>query len=192
MRMRKIILQFGAVILFVCIILISSISWASHGGHRIFVQIEGIDGESVDSNHSGWIEALAFTGGVSHTSSIFSGGGTSERAEFEDVKIFKHLDKATPALYVSSAEGAHIPEVVIEITRPGESSSGDVKYFEIRLTNVIVSRVETSVTEEVQIPIETVILNYGRIEWTYTVMDHTGQPSGTVSGGWDLEQNKRI
>ncbi len=44
-----------------------------------FVKIDGIEGESTDSNHSGWIEALSYKAGVSQKVSVTpsSAGGAS-------------------------------------------------------------------------------------------------------------------
>jgi type VI secretion system secreted protein Hcp len=61
-----------------------------------FVKIDGIEGESTDDMHQGWIEIQSF--GASHSQSISNtassaGGATAERADFHDFAFEKLLDK---------------------------------------------------------------------------------------------------
>ncbi|MCJ7600165.1 MAG: type VI secretion system tube protein Hcp, partial [Desulfobulbaceae bacterium] len=55
-----------------------------------FLKIEGIDGESTDDKHKGWIEVLSYNWGVSQMASASassSGGGTTQRADLQDLSI---------------------------------------------------------------------------------------------------------
>ena len=40
-------------------------------------------------------------------------------------------------------------------------------------------------------PMEEVSLNYGKLKWDYTPIDHTGKKGSTVSRTWNLETNKQ-
>ncbi len=64
-----------------------------------FLKIEGIKGESTDDKHKDWIEILSYSWGVSQMASASastSGGGTSQRADFQDISIVKTLDSSSP------------------------------------------------------------------------------------------------
>jgi len=87
-----------------------------------FIKIDGIDGESTDDKHQGWIEVIRFGTGVKQTVSIIAssaGGATAERAEFHDFMIRKLLDKSSPKLALACAAGTHIDEIVLELCRAG-------------------------------------------------------------------------
>ena len=59
-----------------------------------FLKADGIDGESTDSNHKGWIEVLEYQHGVSQQTvgSTSSGGGRGAgRADFKEFTVFKDV-----------------------------------------------------------------------------------------------------
>ena len=85
-----------------------------------FIKIDGIEGESTDDKHPGWIEILSFGSGhsqnVSKTASS-AGGASAERADFHDFAFEKFLDQATPKLALACASGEHIDTVRVELCR---------------------------------------------------------------------------
>jgi type VI secretion system secreted protein Hcp len=101
-----------------------------------FVKIDGIEGESTDDKHAGWIEVLACDAKVSQrVSSTASsvGGASAERADFSDFSFVKELDKASPKLALACAGGTHINTIIIEFCRSGTDKVtfifGAVVYF---------------------------------------------------------------
>ncbi len=157
-----------------------------------FLQIDGIKGESTDDKHKDWIEVLSYNWGVSQMASASastSGGGTTQRADFQDFSIVKTLDSSSPTLALACAEGRHIKEVRFEMCRAG----GDkVKYMEYIMTHCIVSSVSVGGGGGGE-PTESVTFNYGKIEWNYIKQKRAdGSAGGNVPGGWDLEANKKV
>ena len=158
----------------------------------MFMKIEGIDGESTDDKHKNWIELRSFSWGVSQPASVASstGGRTAGRADFKDFTVTKLLDKSSPNIYLYCANGKHIPRVTIEFCL----ATGDKHTFmKFVMEDVIVSSASPggqSLDEEHR-PLETVTLNYGKIEWEYTPIDHTGKKGAAIKQGWDLETNKQ-
>jgi len=157
-----------------------------------FLKIDGIDGESTDDKHKSWIEVLSYSFGVSQTASSSqssSGGGTTERANFQDLSIVKLLDSSTPKLMLSCAKGEHIKEVKLELCRAG----GDkLLYMEYKLSNGIISSLSNGGGGGGE-PTESVSFNYGKIELTYTKQKRAdGGGGGNVPAGWDLESNKPV
>ena len=158
----------------------------------MFMKIEGIEGESMDDNHKNWIELRSFSWGVSQPASIASstGGLTAGRADFKDFSVTKLLDKASPNIYLYCASGKHIPKVTIEFCLATGEKHPFMKYV---MEDVIISSAAPGgqATDEEVRPLETVALNYGKIEWEYTPVDYTGKKGATVKQGWDLEANKQ-
>src|ERR1700692_969705 len=95
-----------------------------------FVQIDGVPGESLDSNHTTWIEVLSFNLGIPHPVSVTtsSAGGTAERTEHDDFTFTKYMDKASPKLYELCSSGKHISSIVVHLNRAGGDKG---KYMEI-------------------------------------------------------------
>ena len=159
--------------------------------YEIFVQVEGIPGESTDAEHEDWIDAVSYSCGVAlPAGSISSGARVTVTAEHEDFVVVKGLDKASPKLALDCCKAQHIPSVRVELCR----ASGDRETFMVYLMeDVIVSSVRTSgsVLTGEPVPVEEVSFAYGSIEWTYTEFDPvTGKAKGEVSSGWSLTQNK--
>jgi type VI secretion system secreted protein Hcp len=160
-----------------------------------FLKIEGIPGESTDSDHKDWIEVLSFGAGISQpTSAVAStaGGATSGRANFQDLTITKLVDKATPKLALACADGTHIKEITLELYRAGGGSK--VKYMTYKLRNCIVSSWRPNgAGNGGGLPQDDVSFNFGKVEWTYTQQKRSdGAGGGNVATGWDLETNKKV
>lgn len=158
----------------------------------MYMKIEGIDGESTDDKHRKWIELRSFSWGVSQPASIASstGGRTAGRADFQDFTVTKLVDMASPNIYLFCANGRHIPKVTVEFCLATGEKHPFMKYV---MEDVIISAAAPggqSVGDELR-PLETVALNYGKIEWEYTPIDHAGKKGATVKQGWDLEANKQ-
>ena len=158
-----------------------------------FLKIDGVPGESTDDKHKDWIEVLSYSHGVSQQSSgsVSSGGGRSaERCDHQDFSVVKTLDKASPKLNLFCCNGKHIAKIQVELSR----ATGDKqKYMEYVLSDSIVSSVRPGGSSQggEALPLEEVSFNYGKIEWTYTELDHqTGAPKGDISANWDLKTNK--
>ena len=158
-----------------------------------FVKISSIEGESTDSQHSGWIEAVFYGAAMSQTVSSTassSGGASTGRIDFDEFTFTKLLDKASPKLAMACAAGTHIDSIVFELCRAGTEK---VKFMEYKMTNCIISSVNTSGAEGGEFPQESVNIDYGKIEWAYTVQKRQGGgAAGNVAGGWDLQKNCKV
>ncbi len=156
-----------------------------------FIKIDGIEGESTDDKHQGWIEVLLYETGLSQTVSSTassSGGASAERANFKNFYFTKLLDKATPKLALSCAAGTHIDSIVLELCRAGTDK---IKFMEYKFTNCIISGVVTESGSET--PFERVGINFGKIEWSYTKQSRSGgSAAGQIAAGWSLEKNCKV
>ncbi len=157
-----------------------------------FIKIDGIEGESSDDAHEGWIEALYFKTGlnqkISSTASS-AGGASAERASFKDFVFTKQLDKSSPKLALACAAGTHIDNITVEICRAGGEK---VKFMEYRLTNCLISEIVSGGGEKI-FPAETFKINFGKIEWRYIQQKRQGGgAAGSIASGWNLEKNCKI
>jgi type VI secretion system secreted protein Hcp len=157
-----------------------------------FIKIDGIEGESTDDKHPGWIEALYYKTEVKQkisSTASSAGGASAERADFDDFVFTKQFDKASPKLTLACAAGIHIDKIVVELCRAGTDK---VKFMEYKLTNCFISKVTSGGSEKI-FPAETLKVNFGKIEWCYTQQKRqAGGAAGNIACGWNLERNCKI
>ncbi len=109
-----------------------------------FIEIDGIEGESTDDKHTGWIEVIRYGMGVKQTVSTTAssaGGATAERADFDTFVFSKQIDKSSPLLMLACAAGTHINKITVELCRAGADK---IKFMEYKLTDSLISSVLTS------------------------------------------------
>ncbi|HEY7282029.1 MAG TPA: type VI secretion system tube protein Hcp [Actinomycetota bacterium] len=105
-----------------------------------FLKLDGIKGESRDRQHSGEIEILSFSWGMSQTGAQGAGGGGGEgKASVHDISVTKVTDSSTPQLMKSCATGQHIATGQISVRKAGEKP---VEYLKIRMTDILISSLE--------------------------------------------------
>lgn len=157
----------------------------------VYLQIDGIKGESADSDHKDWIECKAVSWEVLQPKSATAstgGGATAERTEHKDIVISKLADLATPLLLQNCSSGKTIKTAKLEFLR-ADGQGERIKYFVIELENVLISSVAPHVHAG-DIMNENLSLKYSRVKWTYTQQKVSGGSGGNTSGGWDLSTNK--
>jgi len=157
----------------------------------VYLQIDGIKGESMDDKHKDWIECTSVNWGVSQPRSATAstgGGHTAERCEHQEVVFTKLADLASPILLQTCSAGKTIPKAKLEFMR-ADGQGERIKYFEIELENVLIGAIKPAV-EEGSIIQEKVGLKFSKIKWKYTQQKVTGGAGGNTSGGWDLATNK--
>lgn len=159
----------------------------------VYLQIDGIKGESTDDKHKDWIECLSVQFGVSQPRSATAstgGGHTAERCEHQDIALSKLADLSTPILLQTCSAGKTIPKAKFEFMR-ADGKGERIKYFEIELENVLIGAVNPTVTEGTILH-ENVGLKFSKIKWKYTQQKVSGGAGGNTAGGWDLATNKVV
>jgi type VI secretion system secreted protein Hcp len=158
----------------------------------VYLQIDGIKGESTDTAHKDWIELTSAEFGVLQPRSATAssaGGHTAERCEHEDIVVTKLTDLSTPLLLEQSSSGKTIPKAKIEFLR-ADGDGKRVVYFTIELENLIIARVHPKVVEG-NIMAESVALKYSQVKWKYVQQKISGGQGGNTAGGWNLSTNAK-
>jgi len=76
-----------------------------------YLQIDGIKGESADSNHIGWIEITSASWGVKQPRSATAstaGGHTAERCEHKSISLHKLADDGPKNEHASHRDGLQV------------------------------------------------------------------------------------
>jgi type VI secretion system secreted protein Hcp len=156
-----------------------------------FIKIDGIQGESTDDRHLGWIEIIVYRSGHSMPISKRTSntqGATLGRVNFDTFTFSKLIDKSSPLLMAACAAGTHIDEITVELFRAGTEK---VKFMAYKFKNSLISSVLTSSGDPNKgFPVELVKINFGKIQWCYTLQNrHGGGALGNIAAAWDLQRN---
>lgn len=157
----------------------------------VYLQIDGIKGESADSAHQGWIEVTSAHWGVTQPKSATAstgGGHTAERCEHRTLSITKMADLASPILMQTCSMGKTIPKAKLEFMR-ADGEGNPVKYYEVELENVLIGNMDQVVTEG-SVLHDSLGLKFSKVKWKYAQQKIGGGAGGNTAGGWDLSCNR--
>lgn len=159
----------------------------------IFMNYEGITGESSDINHKHWIDVDDMAFGVSrritaHTSTRHD--RESANAEINDLTLTRRMDSATPGLFIESCCGKG-RDVVIELTKTGAGSGSDV-FMTYTLQNALISGYEVDAESQGNArPTELLTLSFVDLEVKYTPYDEDGNAMAPIAVGFNTALNER-
>lgn len=159
----------------------------------VYLQIDGIKGESSDDKHHDWIECTSAEWGVLQPRSATAstgGGHTAERVVMDEVTLVKYADLASPILMQTCSMGKTIPKARLDFMR-ADGQSVRIKYFEVELENVLIGHVQAAI-QPGDILAESIGLKFSKIRWKYTQQKIGGGSGGNTAGGWDLAANKIV
>ena len=153
----------------------------------MFIDIEGIPGESKDSVKKGQIDVLAWSWGVSNSGSMGTGGGGGAgKANIQDLSLTKWVDKASCALMLHSCNGKHIPKCTLTVRKAGDKP---VEYIIIVIEDVLVTSVSTGGSGGEDRLTENVTLNFAKVAVEYKEQDKTGKGTKAGNMAWSVEEN---
>ena len=145
-----------------------------------FAKFEGIDGESTDAQHEGWVNFRSFDWGVAQPRGANGQSRRRGAVLVDDVVLVFEYEQAMPKLLDSCLRGQHLPTVEIELT----TTFGGARktYLRYELTNVMVAsyQVNASGDNESEPPTVNLTISFEKIKVTYTKFDAAGGVGGTV------------
>ena len=150
-----------------------------------------IKGESIDTKHKDEIDILSWNWGTKQqgTGHVGTGAGAG-KVVVSDMSITRHLDKASPLLYLACCTGKHFDTVLLTCRKAG--GENQVEYLKITLNGVFVSSVQSGGSDTDDRPSETITLNFAKWKTDYTPQDAKGAGTGVVSAGWDVAKAAKV
>jgi type VI secretion system secreted protein Hcp len=147
----------------------------------MFMEIDDIEGESVDSVHQGHIDVKGWHWGAHQTGSsqLGSGSGTG-KAAVEDLVFESYFEKSTPTLMAMVANGTPFKKATLTVRKAGGQP---LEYIKITMTGGIVSNVTHTLPTGGEVPLVSISLNFAAVDIDYTpqAADGTGQPVVSTS-----------
>lgn len=153
-----------------------------------FLKIDGVEGESTDDKHRGHIEIESWSWGVSNAGSTASGGGGGAgKVSFSDIHFTAPASKASPKLMQSAVLGEHIKSADLFVRKSGGTQ---MDYYIVHLEDVLVSSFSSSGSSG-EVPMESISLNYQKIEFQYMPTKPDGTLDTAIKASWNLATNTR-
>ena len=153
-----------------------------------FIKFDGIKGESADAKHKDEIDVESWSWGETHAGAGPSGsGGGAGKVSMQDFQFVMGLNRASIGLMKACATGQHIKEATLSARRAGK---GQQEYLTFKFRDVLVSSFQTTGTEELAAPTDSVSLAFAKIEVEYKPQKTDGSLGSPVAFRYDLKTNK--
>lgn len=155
----------------------------------MFLELEGIKGESRDHKHKDKIQVLAWSWGMSNSGSAHMGSGAgSGKANFQDISLTHYIDKSTAALMMHCATGKHIKKGQLIVRKAGDKP---LEYLKITFEDVLISSVSTGGSGGEDRLTENLSLNFAKFKLEYQAQkaDGSGEPGGELV--FDIAANEK-
>lgn len=154
----------------------------------MFMKVDGVTGESKDSNHSGWTDITSFSWGASQPGNMaVGGGGGAGKVNFNDLRVEALIDKSTTALLKYCASGKHITKVEVSICKAGGTQ---VEYARITLEDVLVTTMNYNGADNGDTLAMTYSFQASKVKQQYWEQSSTGGKGAESTAGWNIKENK--
>lgn len=155
----------------------------------MFLEIDGIKGESRDAKRKENIDVLAWSWGLSQSGSAQIGEGSGAgKVNIQDISFTKYIDASSADLMYACASGKHLKSAKLVVRKAGENP---LEYLTISLENLIVSSVSTGGSGGEERLTENVTLNFAKCKTEYWTQGDKGAKGKNFNFGWDVGANAK-
>jgi type VI secretion system secreted protein Hcp len=158
----------------------------------LFLKIDGVAGESLDSKHKGEIELEAFSWGEANPAGHAGpgGGAGAGKVQVQDLHVTARVNKASPVLMLACASGKLLKEAVLTARKAAKSQ---VEFLVFKFTDLLVSSYQVGGTSEGDAPpMDQIAFNFSKVQMEYSPERPDGTLDQPIDVGWDIKQNKSI
>ncbi|HEY2377833.1 MAG TPA: Hcp family type VI secretion system effector [Gemmatimonadaceae bacterium] len=156
-----------------------------------FLKIDGIAGESQDHKHKDEIEISSWSWGEANSGSHAVGaGGGAGKVQMQDFHFTMSENKASPLLMLACAGGDHIKKAQLTCRKAGKDQQ---EFLVIKFSDLLVSSYQTGGSAGAEIiPVNSISLNFSKIEYEYKPQKADGTLDSPAKAGWDIKANKKV
>lgn len=132
----------------------------------LYLQIDGVPGESMDRWHPDDIQVLAWSWGISH---VPGPGGLAAQS----LSLTKYLDRATPVLLAACHAARRFERATLVATRAGDRP---LDRLLVQMEGVCVDSVSLSGSGSEDSPTESISLHFDAVTVVYVAQQNDGSP----------------
>jgi type VI secretion system secreted protein Hcp len=153
-----------------------------------FLQIAGVEGESTDAKHKGWIDVDSWSWGETNPTPVSAGGGGGAgKVHVQDVHFVTRVSKASPTLFLACASGQHLKEAKLVARKAGK---GQQEFLIIKMNDIIVTSVSPSGSNDGGATAESVSLQCAKVDLEYKPQKADGSLDAGLHFKYDIKGNK--
>jgi type VI secretion system secreted protein Hcp len=154
-----------------------------------FLKLDGIEGESTNAKHAGWLDVDSWSWGENQPVQPATGSGASVgKVHFQDFRFTTRVSKASPKLFLACASGQHLKQAQLVGVKAGKTQQ---EFLTWTFSDVLVSSYQTGGTEQA-LPMDSVSLNFSKVSVAYKAQKADGSLDTAVTAGWDIKTNKKV
>ncbi len=136
-----------------------------------FLKIEGIPGESTDVKHKNEIDVMSFSFAVSRKNE-------RGRPQVSDFTVVKKVDAASPLLFDKACQGDSIDSAMFTARKAGKDQ---LEFLKIKFEDIIISSIQPAGAAGTDaLPLESLSLNYQKVEIEYVPQKDDGSAGGSI------------
>lgn len=142
------------------------------------------EGESKHTKHSGKIQVLAWSWGLSQTGSFGVGsGGGAGKANVQDISITKYLDSSSTSFLLALTKGAHMDTATLFVSKAGGKQED---YLKIELKKAMITSYSTGGSGGEDLLTENISINFEEYKVTYSMQDDKGKVNEKGSASYSV------
>ena len=151
-----------------------------------FLKLDGIQGESEDTNHKNEIKLNSFSwGGTQVTTVAGTGGSGAGKVDLADFSVMKHVDKSSTPTFKALVSGTHIKTGTLTAVKAGAAGK---PFLKVDFKELFVTSQQLAATDE--IPTESVSFSYNEIKIEYSQQNEQGIVTTTGAVTYNIKGNK--
>ena len=154
----------------------------------IFIQFDGITGESVDAKHSGWIEVSSFSEGLSAPGSTGLGtGGAVGKPSFAPFGFTTIQGKHTVNIKQKMFAGKHFDKVKVAFVKQAGDNTISQDYYTVEMEHVFVTNYSLGKGEG-SLGHETYMIEAEKATWEYFAQGSDGKLTSVGTSSYDQKK----
>lgn len=154
----------------------------------MFLELDGIKGESIDKTHKDKIDVLAWSWGMAQSGSVHMGkGGGAGKVAVQDLSFTHFVDSATPDIMLACCNGTHITKAKLIVRKAGKEP---LEYIVIELKDILISSVSTGGSGGEERLTENVTLHFAEFKYIYTEQAKSGGKGAQPECAWNIPENQ--
>ncbi len=143
---------------------------------NMFMKVGTIQGDSVDSQHAGEMDVLAWSWGTS-TGTATTKKGLLPPTCIQDLAFTKYIDRASPQLILNGVSGAVVPTARLTVRKAGQIP---LEFLRLEMTNVSVVAYQTGGSGGEDRLTENVVLHFTSMQGVYVTQNPDGSAGAQI------------